>query len=62
MVMCMGLNSCTIYDSTPSTQMYYYYKPIVVPYHHHNRHYHYNYGAHRPKSMLKNHRKYNVRR
>lgn len=59
--MCMCLNSCTIYDSTPPTRMYYY-KPIVVPYHHHHRHYHYNYGAHRPKSMLKNHRKHNVRR
>ena len=63
MVMCMCLNSCVVYETTPPTRMYYHYKPIVVPsYHQHNhRHYHYNYRKHYHKNMTTNYRKYNVK-
>lgn len=66
-IICLGLNSCIVYDTTPNktTTRYYYgyyygrpmYKsrPYYKPHHHH-------YGAHRHKSLPNVNRNHNRRR
>lgn len=64
-IICLSLNSCIVYDTTPSktTTRYYYgrlvYKsrPYYKPHHHHHHH-----GAHRPKSLPNVNRNHNRRR
>ena len=68
-IICLGLNSCAVYDTTPNTTTtrYYYgyyhghsvYKPTPRPYQR-PKHRYPNYGAHRPKPNV--HRHHNQRR
>lgn len=70
-IICLGLNSCIVYDTIPNktTTRYYYgyyygrpkYKsrPYYKPHHHHHHHHH---GAHRPKSLPNVNRNHNRRR
>ena len=70
-ILCLGLNSCVVYDTTPSktTTRYYYgyyygrpvYRPTHRPYQR-PKHHHPNYGAHRPKNLPNVHKRPNQRR
>lgn len=70
-IFCLGLNSCVVYDTTPSktTTRYYYgyyygrpvYRPTPRPYQP-PKHRHHHYGAHRPKNLPNVHRNHNHRR
>lgn len=69
-IFCLGLNSCVVYDTTPTiTTRHYYgyyyghsvYRPIHRPFQR-PKHRHPNYGAHRPKKLPNVHKHPNQRR
>ena len=67
-IFCLGLNSCVVYDTTPSKTTtryyygYYYGRPTYKSRPYYKPHHHHHYGAHRPKSLPNVNRNHNRRR